>query len=134
MVPSNKTTQNTTICNSRISNVSFKLWPNDPLWPFNPIPTDPIIPWVSVMAHFGKPCNRAKVLSNKATKQYIGYTGNSFKQRNHKSSFNKINEKHTTELPNYNPNLKDNNTDYKIKWEILNSLILNSAADFVTQK
>ena len=65
---------------------------------------------------------KATVTSNKTTKQYIGSTGNTFKQRyrNHKSSFNNINKRHTTELANYIWNLKDNNTDYKIKWEILN--------------
>ena len=40
--------------------------------------------------------------------------------RNHKSSFNNINKRHTTELANYIWNLKDNNTDFKIEWEILN--------------
>ena len=57
------------------------------------------------------------------TKQYLGSTGNTIKQRyrNHKSSFNKINKRHATELANYIWNLKDNNnTDYKIKWEVLN--------------
>ena len=51
---------------------------------------------------------RAKVSFNKAIKQYLGSTGNSFKQkyRNHKSLFNYINKKHTTELSNYIWNLK----------------------------
>ena len=65
---------------------------------------------------------RATVTSNKATKQYLGSTGNSFKQRyrNHKSSLNNFNKRHTSEPENYIWNLKDNDTDYKIKWEILN--------------
>ena len=66
---------------------------------------------------------RATVTSNKATKQYLGSTGNNFKQRyrNHKYSLNNINKRHTTEQANYIWNLKDSNTDYKIKWEILNT-------------
>ena len=31
-----------------------------------------------------------------------------------------IKKRHTTELANYIWNLKDNSTDYKIKWEVLN--------------
>ena len=59
--------------------------------------------------------------SNTTTKQYLGSTGNTFKQRyqNHESSFNNINKIHTTELASYIWNLKDNETDYKTKWEIL---------------
>ena len=65
---------------------------------------------------------KATITTDKTTKQYLGSTGNSFKQRyrNHKSSFNNINKRHTTELSNYIWNLKDNKTDFKIKWEILN--------------
>ena len=65
---------------------------------------------------------KAVVISNKTTKHYVGSTGNTFKERyrNHKSSFNNINKRHTTELANYIWNLKDNNTDFKIEWEILN--------------
>ena len=65
---------------------------------------------------------RATITSNKATKQYLRSIGNTFKQRyrNHKTSFNNINKRHTTELANYTWSLKYNNTDYKIKWEILN--------------
>ena len=37
-----------------------------------------------------------------------------------KSLFYYINKRHTTELVNYIWNLKDNNTDYKVKWEKLN--------------
>ena len=36
------------------------------------------------------------------------------------SIFSKLQSEHTTELANYIWNLKDNNTDYKTKWEILN--------------
>ena len=52
----------------------------------------------------------------------IKYSTATFKQRyrNHKSSFNYINKRNTTELASYIWNLKDNNTDYRIKWEILN--------------
>ena len=64
----------------------------------------------------------AVVTSDKTTKHYVGSTGNTFKERyrNHKSSFNNTNKRHTTELANYIWNLKDNNTDFKIEWEILN--------------
>ena len=56
------------------------------------------------------------------TKQYLVYTGNIFKQRyrNHKSSLNKINKRHTIKLSNCIKNLKYNKIDFKIKWEILN--------------
>ena len=65
---------------------------------------------------------KATITTDKTTKQYLGSTGNTFKQRyrNHKSSFNNINKRHATELSNYIWNLKDNKTDFKIKWEILN--------------
>ena len=65
---------------------------------------------------------RAVITTDKTTKHYVGSTGNTFKERyrNHKSSFNNTNKRHTTELANYIWNLKDNNTDFKIKWEILN--------------
>ena len=65
---------------------------------------------------------KATISTYKTTKQYLGSTGNSFKQRhrNHKSSFNNINKRHLTELSNYIWNLKDNKKDFKIKWKILN--------------
>ena len=69
---------------------------------------------------------------------YLGSTGNSFKKRyrNHKSSFNNINRRHTTELSNYILNLKDNKVEFKINGEILNikdqNLTLNTAANFAT--
>ena len=59
---------------------------------------------------------RATITSNKTTKQYLGSTENTFKQRyrSHKSSFTNTIKRHTTELANYIWNLKDNNKDYKI--------------------
>ena len=65
---------------------------------------------------------RAIVTSNKTAKHYVGSTGTTFKERyrNHKYSFNNINKRHTTKLANYIWDLKDNNTDFKIEWEILN--------------
>ena len=67
---------------------------------------------------------RAKITWNKITKQYLGSTANTFKQRyrNHKSSFNNINKRHTTELANYIWNLTNKNTYYKPKWEVLNRI------------
>ena len=49
---------------------------------------------------------KATVTSQKATTEYLGFMGNSFKQRfrNYKSSFNNTNKKHTTEMTNYNWN------------------------------
>ena len=69
--------------------------------------------------------HKATIKTNKTTKQYLGSTGTTFKQiyRNRKSAFNNINKRHTRKLANYIWNLKDNNTDYKIKWEILNRTI-----------
>ena len=79
--------------------------------------------------------NKAIITTDKTNKQYLGSTGNTFKQRrNHKSSFNNINKRHTTELSNYTWNLKDNKTDFKMKWEILNRTTYkfnnNTAANF----
>ena len=50
----------------------------------------------------------ATLTSNKATKQYVGSTGNSFKDRyrNHKTSVNNINKRNTTELAKYIWDLK----------------------------
>ena len=65
---------------------------------------------------------RATVTSNKSTKQYMGSTENHLNKRymNQKYSLKNTNKRHTTELASYLWNLKDNNTDYKIKWEVLN--------------
>ena len=65
---------------------------------------------------------RAIVTTNNSTKQYVGSTGNTFKERyrNHKSSFNNKLKRHSTELSNYIWDLKEHNTDYNIRWELLN--------------
>ena len=63
----------------------------------------------------------------------MGPMGKSFKQiyRNQKSSFS--NKRNTIKLANYICNLKDNNTDYKIEWEILNRTISKSSIEFGCQ-
>ena len=54
-------------------------------------------------------------------KHYIGSTGLSFKDRytKHKFSFNHKKQENVTVLANYIWKLKNNKTDYTLKWEIL---------------
>ena len=59
------------------------------------------------------------------TKHYIGMTSNTFKERfrNHIKSFNHKKYSNETELSKYVWHLKENNTDYTIKWSIIKNSI-----------
>lgn len=52
---------------------------------------------------------------------YVGLTENKFKTRynNHKTTFNNISKRHSTELSSYIWELKETNISYNIKWNIL---------------
>ena len=60
------------------------------------------------------------------TKHYIGMTSNTFKERfrNHIKSFNHKKYSNETELSKYVWHLKENNTDYTIKWSKIKNSIL----------
>ena len=58
-------------------------------------------------------------------KHYIGMTSNTFKERyrNHIKSFNQKKYSNETELSKHVWHLKENNTDYTIKWSIIKNSI-----------
>ena len=64
---------------------------------------------------------KATITTNITIKFYIGSTTTTFKNRynNHKASFNNKLERHNTELSNYIWELKETNTNYNLKSEIL---------------
>ena len=64
---------------------------------------------------------KSKVSTADITKEYIGLTANTFKERynNHKSSFKNANKAHSTSLSSYIWELKNNNTPYTTDWSIM---------------
>ena len=64
---------------------------------------------------------KATVTSSNEVKCYVGSSGLSFKDRytKHKHSFSHRDKRNVTVLANYIWKLKDNNTDFTLKWEIL---------------
>ncbi len=58
---------------------------------------------------------------NSQPKQYIGLTSTTFKERlgNHNHSFKSRSKSNATELSKFVWKLKDQNTDFSIKWSIL---------------
>ena len=64
---------------------------------------------------------QATVTSGTETENYVGLTAATFKARyaNHKASFNFISKRNATELSKHIWQLKDNNSEYAIKWKIL---------------
>ena len=64
---------------------------------------------------------RATVSSTQGDKTYIGISGTDFKKRlyNHKASFTNNSKKNATALSKHIWNLKDSNTVYDIKWEVV---------------
>ena len=67
---------------------------------------------------------KAVVSSNLETKEYIGSSGNSFKQRFtvHKSSFRHEKHRNSTKLSKYVWSLKDKNEPFDIKWSIIDKI------------
>ena len=63
----------------------------------------------------------AQVTTNNATKNYIGLTEGTFKQRfsQHKAKFKHRKYTNSTELSKYIWKLRDNNQDFNIKWTII---------------
>ena len=63
----------------------------------------------------------AQVTTNNATKNYIGLTEGTFKQRfsQHKATFKHRKYTNNTELSKYIWKLRDNNQDFNIKWTII---------------
>ena len=63
----------------------------------------------------------AQVTTNSATKNYIGLTEGTFKQRfsQHKATFKHRKYTNSTELSKYIWKLRDNNQDFNIKWTII---------------
>ena len=69
---------------------------------------------------------------NRPPQTYIGLTENTFKTRftNHKATFNSSQKRNSTELSKHIWKLKENNTDYTIKWKILkHARAYNSASN-----
>ena len=64
---------------------------------------------------------RAEVVSNNSTSTYTGLTSNTFKQRfyGHRHSFNNRNSEHSTTLSSHVWDLKDQNKNYEVKWNIV---------------
>ena len=64
---------------------------------------------------------QATVTSGTETETYVGLTATTFKARyaNHKASFNSVSKRNATELSKHIWQLKDNNSEYAIKWKIL---------------
>lgn len=67
---------------------------------------------------------QAQVTANGTTETYVGLTEGTFKARynNHKTSFNNASKRNSTELSKYLWSLKDNNTNYTLKWKILKQI------------
>ena len=65
---------------------------------------------------------QAKVTAGNNTESYVGLTEGDFKTRyrNHKTSFNNASKRNSTELSKHIWSLKDHNTNFTIKWSILN--------------
>ena len=61
------------------------------------------------------------VTTSDDTKEYIGLTSNTFKQRYtcHKSTFTNKNKAHSTSLSTYIWQLKDQNTPFTVDWSIM---------------
>ena len=66
---------------------------------------------------------KATVNNNDKIKTYIGITNGTFKERytQHKSSFNNENKSKSTTLSSHIWKLKEQKSNYSIKWEILDS-------------
>ena len=64
---------------------------------------------------------KAEVKSNNESKTYIGLTSSEFKKRvsSHKTDFNHVKYKESTKLSKYIWNLKEKNTKFEIKWNIV---------------
>ncbi len=64
---------------------------------------------------------QATVTTSEGKETYIGLTKNTFKERynGHKTTFKNANKRNNTELSKYIWNLKDQQKDYNIEWEIL---------------
>ena len=64
---------------------------------------------------------QATVTTQHKSESYVGLTETEFKTRytNHKASFNHSSKRNTTELSKYIWQLKDSNTDFELKWNIL---------------
>ena len=64
---------------------------------------------------------KAEVINAVKPATYIGLTGNTFKERftGHKSSFNNANAEHKTSLSSFIWSLKRNQTNFDIRWSIL---------------
>ena len=64
---------------------------------------------------------KATIPTNNTIKFYLGSTSTTLKNiyNNHKASFNNKLKRHNTELSNYIWELKETNTKYNLKWEIL---------------
>jgi hypothetical protein len=64
---------------------------------------------------------QATVTTSESKETYIGLTKNTFKERynGHKTTFKNANKRNNTELSKYIWNLKDQQKDYNIEWEIL---------------
>ncbi len=61
------------------------------------------------------------VTTSEGKETYIGLTKNTFKERynGHKTAFKNASKRNNTELSKYIWNLKDQQKDYNIEWEIL---------------
>jgi len=64
---------------------------------------------------------KAIVTTDETQKNYIGLTSNTFKTRynSHKATFTDIEKRNSTELSKYIWKLKEKNTPYEIKWNII---------------
>ena len=62
---------------------------------------------------------RATIITNNITKFYVSSTSTTFKNRNHKASFNNKLKRHITEISNYIWKIKLSNNKFNLKWEIL---------------
>lgn len=73
---------------------------------------------------------KAVVSSSLESKEYIGSSANSFKERytSHKSSFTHKKYGNSTRLSRYIWKLKDNNTPFEIKWSILHKIKKRNSA------
>ena len=73
---------------------------------------------------------KASVKTENDTKTYIGLTANTFKKRwyGHQESFRNAKNKTSTALSSYIWKLKENSTDYEIKWDIIKKVKKNQYA------